>query len=647
MSFDVAAVADEVFAAVLDHGELSKQQIIEGWGLSEESYRELQKVLVRKRGIDSGPSRTGGFVAVLPRRSDDDGAESDLALRTEWERATVARLTELLKRPELERLVGMLESTIRIARRVRTGKDRPSRVSELATALVLQYGVDLFTSTDVRAAVARASGVSAPQRWHPGKGAAATFVVAAAFPIELAGVPSAESLPDMEYLEGRFRLEPLAAFQKEVHRKLLMQLYDLGRRCIVTLPTGGGKTRVAVESISVWMHDRYNRDEDRANQGTVLWLAHTEELCEQACACFRQVWEGAESVAPMTLVRFWGDHTSDLVEQHISLREVLKKPSVIVSTPQRLANLLDGKTRGADAVLNDLLSALGLIVVDEAHRAAAPTYRRILDALIHPERRVSVFGLTATPFRMEYFGDDPEHGTRELKAIFNELIEPIETLGESARLTLQQMGVLARPLFETVTTNTRITIPDPPESMLLSEGEMERIDRVMALRADNTLRRLHILERLVPLAQEVGNSILYFGPSVRDAECMAYLLREQGVSAAVLSGNTRDVTRRQVVADFKAGNIRVLCNCEVLTTGFDAPKVTHVVMARPTVSRVLYEQIVGRGLRGPKFGGTETCTIIDCEDDFRGVRPPLGYESFRSVWYAVQPRTENLGVRRT
>jgi superfamily II DNA or RNA helicase len=55
-------------------------------------------------------------------------------------------------------------------------------------------------------------------------------------------------------------------------------------------------------------------------------------------------------------------------------------------------------------------------------------------------------------------------------------------------------------------------------------------------------------------------------------------------------------------------------------------------MARPTVSRVLYEQIVGRGLRGPKFGGTATCAILDCEDNFRGDRPQLGYEAFRKVW---------------
>jgi DNA repair protein RadD len=92
------------------------------------------------------------------------------------------------------------------------------------------------------------------------------------------------------------------------------------------------------------------------------------------------------------------------------------------------------------------------------------------------------------------------------------------------------------------------------------------------------------------------------------------------------------VTRRQVVESFKYGDIKVLCNCEVLTTGFDAPKVTHVVMARPTVSQVLYEQMVGRGLRGPRFGGTQGCIIIDCEDNYRVERPVLGYKRFREVW---------------
>ncbi|MGR9092181.1 MAG: DEAD/DEAH box helicase [Gammaproteobacteria bacterium] len=106
----------------------------------------------------------------------------------------------------------------------------------------------------------------------------------------------------------------------------------------------------------------------------------------------------------------------------------------------------------------------------------------------------------------------------------------------------------------------------------------------------------------MPLCEDDDAKIMYFGTSILDAECMAFLLRLRGITSAYVSGATREVTRRKVVDDFKHGDVKVLCNCEVLTTGFDAPKVTHLVMARPTVSQVLYEQMVGRGLRGEIAG---------------------------------------------
>ena len=80
---------------------------------------------------------------------------------------------------------------------------------------------------------------------------------------------------------------------------------------------------------------------------------------------------------------------------------------------------------------------------------------------VHPvDQPVSVVGLTATPFRMEYVGDDPEKGTRDLKAIFHRIVEPAKTLGENPRSTLEEMKILARPAFHTIETTTRIRIPD-------------------------------------------------------------------------------------------------------------------------------------------------------------------------------------------
>jgi superfamily II DNA or RNA helicase len=140
-----------------------------------------------------------------------------------------------------------------------------------------------------------------------------------------------------------------------------------------------------------------------------------------------------------------------------------------------------------------------------------------------------------------------------------------------------------------------------------------------------------VVDHLVNICEESASQVIYIGPSVVDAECMAFLLRQR-ISAAYVGGRSRDVTRRKVISDFNAGRIKVLCNCEVLATGFDAPKVTHVVMARPTVSQALYEQMIGRGPRGPRFGGTETGVITDLEDKYRSEHPKLWYQSFREIW---------------
>jgi superfamily II DNA or RNA helicase len=627
------SVRQDVVHTVVSRGWLTKEDIKAMWSLDEPAYALLKEDLSKEKLISPGPRGVGGFEANIRRRyvAGKDQSSTETLFQTAWENDAVDRLVDLLSHDDIEGLLGELLYTVRRMRHVETGINRRGTKQELASALLIQHGMDLFATADIRDLVAKRAKIKSPRRWVPGKSGALRFAAEAGFPTDLGGLPSDETPPDFEFLEGRVDLKALQLFQLEVQRKLVAKLDTKGGRAIVTLPTGAGKTRVAVDSIRDWLSRRWI-DNPTGVGNTVLWLAHTEELCEQAYSCFKEVWQASSNVSPLLLFRFWGRYTQDLSEHLDTLLSIEKRPAVLISTPQRIVNLFRGRVANSSELLEGLRKTLGLILVDEAHRAAAPSYRQIIATFRKALDDVRVIGLTATPFRQEYSADDPMAGTRELRELFENIIEPIDTLGEEPRVRLQEQQFLAIPEWTSVKTETLMKAPEVGDLDHLSVEDIEKIDYALKIRADNPKRRLAILGHMLELAKTAEHQIIYFGPSVMDAECMAFMLRERRVSAAFVSGDTRDVTRRKVIGDFKANRVRVLCNCEVLTTGFDAPKVTHVVMARPTVSRVLYEQMVGRGLRGPKFGGTAKCHIVDLEDNYRSDRPTLGYQSFRELW---------------
>jgi len=623
----------DIINVILSRGELSKDDIKLMWALDEDAYAGLKADLADEKLIEPGPRGSGGFAAKFKHRAapPDESSPSLRILGSAWEQAAADRLAALLSHLELEKLLGDLVYTIRRARMQSTGEDRRGNKAELAAALLIQHGIDLFMNGDVRELVAKKTKCACPKRWVPGKTTALRFVTAAGFPEELAGIPAEETPPDFEYLEGRVDLKALQPFQVEVQEKLLKVLRDPAARAIVTLPTGAGKTRVAVDSLRDWLTGRWTVRPDGVGN-TVLWLAHTEELCEQAYACFKEVWQSSSNVCPLRLFRFWGHYTKDLVQHREALVNMSFCPTVLISTPHRLVNLLEERIKGASEVIENLEGTTGLILIDEAHRAAAPSYRTIMQAFQDSRRKPAMIGLTATPFRQEYSPIDPHAGTRELRDLFKQIIEPLDTLGEHPRAKLEADGFLARPEWTEIKTATLLVAPQIENIEHITEQDIDKIDHALKIRADNPTRRMQILEHVVSICQDPVTHIIYFGPSVLDAECMAFLLRQRGIAAAFVSGGTRDVTRRKIIGDFKAGRVKVLCNCEVLTTGFDAPKVTHVIMARPTVSQVLYEQMIGRGLRGPRFGGTASCVIVDLEDKYRSARPKLGYQQFRDLW---------------
>ena len=157
----------------------------------------------------------------------------------------------------------------------------------------------------------------------------------------------------------------------------------------------------------------------------------------------QHVWQHAEDVCPLLLFRFWARFTQFRQHQE-AITDILKQPSVLISTPQRIVNLINDRREDSQDVLQVLLSTVSLIVVDEAHRAAAPSYRTILGRFATARSDTRVVGLTATPFRKEYESNF-EAGTKELREVFRRLIEPTRTLGPDARQTLQARGFCHGP----------------------------------------------------------------------------------------------------------------------------------------------------------------------------------------------------------
>lgn len=622
-------ISEELYAILVERGALTRKEIGDLWSLSTEDWRRIRESVLRRRNVEPGPPRVGGLRIKKQRLlQDPDATVPESLLKYAWESEAVEGLCSVLTYDKLEKLLGPLAWTVRMSRVARTGQNRRGTRHEIATALMIRHGRDLFANQSIRRMVGKECQLSKdeiPTRWVPGKDTAISFVKKTGFPEELAGIPSAAKQPDYEYIEGRPNLGPLVDFQLELQAKVLTEVLQRpNSRRIASLPTGAGKTRVAVESLREWMSSKWS--EDRIGKGTsVLWLAHTEELCEQAYECFKQVWEANVNTCPIVLFRFWGQYTQQLNQHAQALDNLKTSPCVLISTPQRIFNLLCDPSEPAKALRGDLRYGVGAIVVDEAHRAAAPTYRRILDDF-EQHTKASVLGLTATPFRMS--------GTQELQTIFEAVLYPDNTFQNvDPKDYLQDRGYLARPRWREIETQTIMKLPDDISPSTLTEQEIGRIDDVLAIRADNARRRIIILDAILEIYSENQYAkVLYFGPSVFDAECMAYLLRERGIAAGFVSGGTRSVSRRRLIEEFKKGHVHALCNCEVLTTGFDAPQVTHLVMARPTVSPVLYEQMLGRGLRGTRFGGTELVEVYNCKDDERFELPMPGYKYFREMW---------------
>lgn len=343
-------------------------------------------------------------------------------------------------------------------------------------------------------------------------------------------------------------------------------------RVAVVLPTGAGKTVVFSHLIVQWL---------AANPGRrVLILVHTEELVMQAYRKLRDV-------AP---------HLSVGIVK--AARNQVTADVIIACVP----SLRSARRRAQ-------LRRIGLIVTDECHHAAAPTYRKIY----------AHFGA------LEFDGTDAAPEYVKSPAMMAGYTATLAR-GDNMKLSevwqavayRRDIGFMIRRGYLRDVMGKRIEIPDLELSKVKkSGGDYQAADLGDALEA--SLAPEIVAEAIAEHA--AGRSGVAFWPTVSAAYAGADAMNAAGIKTEVVHGGLAPAERREILARLERGDTQWVSNCMVLTEGFDCPRVSVVAVCRPTRSAPLYQQMVGRGLRlwCPEHGGRARLKPEPCCEESVGV----------------------------
>lgn len=370
---------------------------------------------------------------------------------------------------------------------------------------------------------------------------------------------------------------------------------------LLALPTGAGKTFTAVHFLCNGpLSDGYK----------VLWLAHTHHLLEQAFHCFSGEMLG-HIREPRSMLKL---RVVSGTPGHFPPRDIQATDDVVIATLQTITNAQREKLKP----LRDFIAAAKgklFVVFDEAHHAPAPSYRKLLVAL--QAKGAPVLGLTATPT----YSDKTKEGW--LKRLF-----PQGILAQARVAELIASGILAKPHFERMSTSV---VPDFDEVDYQKWlGTYRDIpEEVIDHLARNAERNGFIASTYCQNRKKYGKTII-FTDRWYQCEAIVEALGKRGVKAGAVFSHvdaygasvaqrkrrSRDENAR-ALDRFRKGDIDVLVNVRMLTEGTDLPDAQTVMLTRQTTSQILLTQMVGRALRGPKFGGTTDAYIVSFIDQWQ------------------------------
>jgi superfamily II DNA or RNA helicase len=365
---------------------------------------------------------------------------------------------------------------------------------------------------------------------------------------------------------------------------------------MVSLPTGAGKTFLAMR----WVLERVPTYLDGSAHPRVLWLAHTDDLLDQA-----------ESTLARTLATDLDPSFAAMRLQpsHEDLAPLANAADFVFGTRKLLASR-DGQL--------ERMRPFDVVVVDEAHHVADATveYPAILAGVRHAVR----VGITATSYRTDaaeepgmyaYFNPAPEEGSAE-RPVFR------RTLAELERLEVRGQRIFAERVHETIVTGQRVDMQGAR-----NDADLHRQGEALGL-----WRKRRVDAIAAHYRQSAHFPALVFAMDIRDANAITKAFLRRGVRAQALhtgeavgclqEGRLSRGQRREAVDLLRHPDpetLEVIVSVDLFIEGLDIPSLESVFMARPTFSPRVYLQMRGRGLRGPAVRGTERCIVVRVQDD--------------------------------
>jgi len=355
----------------------------------------------------------------------------------------------------------------------------------------------------------------------------------------------------------------LRPYQIDAHNATF-NAWDQGiEKFLLSMPTGTGKTRVGSAIAADWIKGRHK---DYGRPERVLWLAHRDELIPQAATALQQ----ATGIEPVI----------EKAEQ-TAFTEGLLHPEyrIVVASIQTLYKKHRRERFSA--------AEFGGVILDECHHVVADSYLEVLGHFVNSK----ILGLTATTDRTDeislgkFFQDAHHYDILDamkdgwLCPIIQEIVE-VENLDFSGCSTTAS-GDLSPTDIE------RIITEEKPLHAIVSGAVQCAGDR----------------------------PTIVFAPTVNAARAIAAIIpRYTNRGAVSICGKDKQEERDDAIRLYNSGDVQFLVNVAVLTEGFDAPQTSCIVIARPTKSRLVYAQQIGRGLRGgPKcpVPGKTDCLVVD------------------------------------